>query len=192
MYYATFGGDPFDINTYDKNTRRGWQDAAGFIGRLAESLPTKKSIEEKKKKEEEERIAKLPTFDSNSFLSTLYKNISDKEFGGQAFDGKTFDMNRWNTLDDVRDEKGAVGTDKRKEALAKYLEDIDRDFNAEEYNWKDSPFKDSDDFKSRLGEAVKALRSEDLNDDTPALRELGLNYKDWFNNRTGEIYGEDK
>ena len=51
MYYATFGGDPFDINTYDKNTRRGWQDAAGFIGKLAESLPTKKSIEEKKKKQ---------------------------------------------------------------------------------------------------------------------------------------------
>ena len=187
MYYATFGGDPFDINTYDKNTRRGWQDAAGFIGRLAESLPTKKSIEEKKKKEEEERIAKLPTFNSNSFLSTLYKNISDKEFGGQAFDGKTFDMNRWNTLDDVRDEKtGAVGTDKRKEALAKYLENIDRDFNAEEYNWKDSPFKDADDFKSRLGEAITALRSPELDDDTPALNKLGINYKDWFNNRTGE------
>lgn len=192
MYYATFGGDPFDINTYDKNTRRGWQDAAGFIGKLAESLPTKKSIEEKKKKEEEERIAKLPTFDSNSFLSTLYKNISDKEFGGQAFDGKTFDMNRWNTLDDVRDEKGAVGTNKRKEALAKYLEDIDRDFNAGEYNWENSPFKDADDFKSRLGEAVRALRSEDLNDDTPALNKLGINYKDWFNNRTGEVYTTDK
>ena len=192
MYYATFGGDPFDINTYDKNTRRGWQDAAGFIGKLAESLPTKKSIEEKKKKEEEERIAKLPTFDSNSFLSTLYKNISDKEFGGQAFDGKTFDMNRWNTLDDVRNEKGAVGTDKRKEALAKYLENIDRDFNAGEYNWENSPFKDADDFKSRLGEAVRALRSEDLNDDTPALNKLGINYKDWFNNRTGEVYTTDE
>ena len=193
MYYTTFGGDPFDINTYDKNTRRGWQDAAGFIGKLAESLPTKKSIEEKKKKEEEERIAKLPTFDSNSFLSTLYKNISDKEFGGQAFDGKTFDMNRWNTLDDVRDEKtGAVGTDKRKEALAKYLEDIDKNFNAEEYNWKDSPFKDADDFKSRLEEAVRALRSKDLNDDTPALNKLGINYKDWFNNRTGEVYTTDE
>lgn len=193
MYYATFGGDPFDINTYDKNTRRGWQDATGFIGKLAESLPTKKSIEEKKKKEEEDRIAKLPTFDSNSFLSTLYKNISDKEFGGQAFDGKTFDMNRWNTLDDVRDEKtGAVGTDKRKEALAKYLEDIDRDFNAEEYNWKDSPFKDADDFKSRLGEAVRALRSPELDDDTPALNKLGINYKDWFNNRTGEVYTTDE
>ncbi len=193
MYYTTFGGDPFDINTYDKNTRRGWQDAASFIGRLAESLPTKKSIEEKKKKEEEERIAKLPTFDSNSFLSTLYKNISDKEFGGQAFDGKTFDMNRWNTLDDVRNEKtGAVGTDKRKEALAKYLEGIDRDFNAEEYNWKDSPFKDADDFKSRLGEAVRALRSPELDDDTPALNKLGINYKDWFNNRTGEVYTTDE
>ena len=51
MYYATFGGDPFDISTYDKNTRRGWQDYVNFIGRLAESLPTKKSIDEKKKKE---------------------------------------------------------------------------------------------------------------------------------------------
>ena len=192
IYYTTFGGDPFDINTYDKNTKRGWEDASRFIAKLAESLPTKKSIDEKKKKEEEERIAKLPTFDSNSFLSTLYKNISDKEFGGQAFDGKTFDMNRWNTLDDVRDEKGAVGTDKRKEALAKYLEDIDKNFNEKEYNWKDSPFKDSDDFKFRLGEAVRALRSEDLNDDTPALNKLGINYKDWFNNRTGEVYTTDE
>ena len=47
MYYATFGGTPFDINTYDKNTRRGWQDYVNFVGKVAESLPTKKSIDEK-------------------------------------------------------------------------------------------------------------------------------------------------
>jgi len=47
VYYATIGGDPFDINTFDKNTRRGYMDAATFFGKLAEKLPTKKSIEEK-------------------------------------------------------------------------------------------------------------------------------------------------
>jgi len=33
------------------------------------------------------------------------------------------------------------------------------------------------------------LRSPERTDDDEALRNLGLNSSDWFNNRTGEIYG---
>ena len=187
MYYATFGGTPFDINTYDKNTRRGWQDYVNFVGKVAESLPTKKSIDEKKKKEEEERLAKLPTFDNEAFKNLLIKDITTGTFGGTKFD-----INEWNKLDDVRDEKGAVGTSERKRILAQHLRNIDRDFKAEDYNWKDSPFKDADDFKSRIATAVEALESPETNDDVPALRNLGLNYEKMFNNRTGEIYGQDE
>ena len=191
VYYATFGGDPFDINTFDKNTRRGYMDAASFIGRLAESLPTKKSIEEKQKKEEEEKLAKLQKFDNfeNSFKNYMKQYLGGQEFNIGSNNGKE---DKWNYLDDVRDENGAVGIENRTKELSKRLKEYKTNLKVENYNWKDTPYGSSEEFLKRLDKAITALDSPGFEDDHDAIEQLGLPYNQWFNNRTGEIYGEDK
>ena len=53
-------------------------------------------------------------------------------------------------------------------------------------NFEGSPFTDINDFKTRINNAIAALKTDDINDDTPALNAIGLRASDWFNDGSGD------
>ena len=168
------------LDSMDKKDKEMYQEAAYFIQQQMSQLPTKAAEEEKKKED-------LPLFDNAYFTNSFGTLVNNRMAGGRDLEiGGENDQ--WNYLDE-RDSTGKRGRSKRAGKLAELLEEYSNSLEEGKYNFEGSPFKDLNEFKGRLNEAVSALRSEDINDDTPALNALGLDATKWFNNGTGDPSG---
>jgi hypothetical protein len=96
------------------------------------------------------------------------------------FGGRDWDRNSdWNVLDEA-DSNGLRGTSNRAERLADMLEGYSASLKEGEYNFEGSPFKDLNDLKTRINQAVVALRTPDQKDDIDALNRIGLNARDYL------------
>ena len=123
----------------------------------------------------------------NDFITGLQSHIGTEHFGGRSW--TTADD--WDILDS-RGKNGARGTEKRANLLSKYLQSYASKINKDDYDFTDSPFGSYEEFQNRINNAVRALGTKDnINDDIEELNKLGIRYKDWFNNGTGDPYTGD-
>lgn len=114
----------------------------------------------------------------------MRKYIGNSFFGGQEFHIGG-EKDKWNYLDE-RDTYGIRGRTNRTKKLAEVLKSYADSLDDNKYDFTDSPFKDLNDFKSRINGAITALNTENPDDDKDALNSLGLNFDDWFNNGSGD------
>jgi hypothetical protein len=143
-------------------------------------IPTRKIEEEKKEEEKKE----LPVFDNKYFTQNIGNYIGNQRFGGRQWTTE----DDWNVLDERDSKTGLRGTSVRANLLADMLEGYSNSLKEGEHNFEGSPFKDLNDFKSRVNNAIQALRSGDPNLYNDALNSIGLNPKDWFYNGSADIY----
>jgi hypothetical protein len=54
------------------------------------------------------------------------------------------------------------------------------------FNFEGTSFKDENDARTKIQEAIKALRTDEESDDIPAFNALGLNYRSFFSNGGNE------
>jgi hypothetical protein len=73
--------------------------------------------------------------------------------------------------------------------LSELLQSYSDNFDESKFDFKDSPYKDSADLKTRIGEAITALGTPDKQDDLEKLYAIGLDPADWFNNGSGDPSG---
>ena len=168
------GGDDIDLNSMDRKDREMYEEAAYFIRNQMGSLPTKTQETEKNKTK----------FNNKTFQDDLRKYIGNSFFGGQEFHIGG-EKDKWNYLDE-RDTYGIRGRTNRTKKLAEVLKSYADSLDDNKYDFTDSPFKDLNDFKSRINGAITALNTENPDDDRDALNSLGLNFDDWFNNGSGD------
>jgi hypothetical protein len=109
--------------------------------------PVKKDTEKEDKKN-------LQLYDNDWHQKAITGYIGNNMFGGQNWDYTT----QWDTLD-KRDEKtGLLGTSNRMAKLADMLEGYGKSLEEGKYNFEGTAFKDLNDLKSRINDAVTALR----------------------------------
>lgn len=168
------------IDSMGKRDKETYQDAAYFLHSQMESL-SKNNI---RKQEETEK--ELPIFDNKTFTTGLHKQISNNIFGGSTWDTQK----DWN-IKDERDSTGKRGTQKRAELLAQELEKYRDSLEEGKYNFEGSPFTDLNDLKSRITDAVTALRTPDQNDDIDPLNRIGLKARDYLYDGLDDIYKQD-
>ena len=178
QWMVDVGGDTIDLNSMNKKDKEMYQEAAYFIQQQMASLASSKTTEEKKKSD-------LPVFDNATFTKELGNHISNNYFGGRKIDTQT----DWNSLD-KRGENGLRGRTNRAKTLAEALQSYADSLGEDKYNFEGGPFKDLNDFKTRIGNAVAALNTPDEEDDIAALNQIGLRASDWFNNGSGDPSGK--
>lgn len=170
-----------DINSMSKSDQDIYKGAAYFIKTQLESLATDKVEEEQQKKKSSLK------FDNKTFQNDLRKHISNSSFlGGQEFNiGGEND--RWNYLDE-RGENGIRGRKNRIDKLTEFLKSYSDSLTEDKYNFEDSPFKDLNDFKTRINNVITELNNGNID----ALNSIGLNPKDWLNDGSGDTATTDE
>lgn len=171
------GGDTIDFDSMDKKDREMYGEAAYFIRSQMSSLAANKKAEEEKKK------ADLQKFDNKYFVSSLTNQISNNLFGGRQFTASE----DWNPLD-TRGENGLRAKTNRANKLAEELQKYSDSLDESKLDFENSPFKDINDLKTRIGNAINVLRSGE--DPTEALNAIGLKASDWFNDGSGDNSGK--
>ena len=137
----------------------------------------------KPKVKEEEKKQELEPFDHNTLFN---KYIINNQFGGN----KNVNLaEQWDYLDD-RDATGKRGTKERRNRMIKILEGYRDSIEDNKYSFEDTPFKDINDFRTRINNAITALGTNDEKDDIEAFNKLGLNSRQWFSNGLGDYSGE--
>ena len=168
-----------DLDNMSKKDKEMYQEAAYFIQQQMSKLPTKSAEEEKKD---------LPVF--NNFKENFGNFISKQYFGGQKFNIGG-DKDNWNYLDE-RGKNGLRGTSKRSKLLAQYLTDYSNSLKEDTYDFKDSPFSNLNDLKTRIGNAVTALNDNVYDQkDIDSLNAIGLRAQDWFYNGSEDTFTTD-
>ena len=166
------------IDSMGKRDKETYQDAAYFLHSQMESL-SKNNI-----RKQEETKKELPVFDNKTFTTGLHKQISNNIFGGSTWDTQK----DWN-IKDERDSTGKRGIQKRAELLAQELEKYRDSLEEGKYNFEGSPFTNLNNLKSRITDAVTALRTPDQNDDIDPLNRIGLKAKDYLYDGLDDIKG---
>lgn len=174
------GGDPIDLNNKSSIDREMYQDAAYYIQQQMSRMTPRKKEEETKKED-------LEKFD---FLNSFNTQLVNNRYGGNP-DLFADSEEGWNSLD-ARGENGLRGNAERRKAMISELETYLTGLEGKNYNFEGTPFTNINDAKSKIQKAIDALKSEDINDDTPALNALGLQYKAYFSNGGNDVYGTDK
>ena len=168
-------GGNIDFSSKSSKDMEAYQEAAYIIQQQMSKIPTVSQQKEE-----------LPVFDNKYFTENFNNHIGHKMFGGQNWSVQE----HWNTLDE-RGENGLRGRTNRANALADRLEEYSKSLKEGEHNFEGSPFTDLNDFKTRVGEAIRVLRTEDIKDDAPALNAIGLNPKEWFYDGSGDEFSKD-
>lgn len=182
VWTINHNGEQIDLNSKSKIDREMYGEAAYFIQQQMSKLPTRQAQQQKG----EEEKAKLPLFDNNYFTSQFNTHISNQMFGGRDF--KTEDD--WNILDE-RGENGLRGTKIRAKKLADMLQSYSDSLEEGKFNFENSPFKDLNDFKTRIGQTISQLRDDDPNNDVEALNRIGLKYNDYLYNGSDDPFKKD-
>ncbi len=168
-------GNDLNLDSKDRKDREMYQEAAYFIQQQMASLPT-----EENKKEE------LVPFDN--FQNNFGKYLSKTYYGGNPL--RT--QEDWNVLDERDSKTGLRGNTNRIKKLSEYLQNYSNSLEEGKYDFKDSPFTDLNDLKTRINTAITALNDGTWDQkDTDALNAIGLRREDWFNNGSGDPYKTD-
>lgn len=175
-------GSQIDLDSLSKKEREMYGEAAYFIQQQMSSIPTKQAAEEEEKKKKEN----LPLFDNKYFTSQFQGYIGNKEFGGQDWNVNT----QWNVLDKPN-EDGIRATTNRANKLADMLEGYLQTIKDDEVNWEGSPFTDANDFRTRVQNAISALRTPDTEDDIDTLNKIGLKASDYLSTGADDIVEYD-
>ena len=177
-------GSPIPFDSMPKKDKEMYQEAAYFIQQQMAGLPTKAAEEEKKVEDK----SKLPVFNNEYFVKEFGNHISNNKFGGRPIDTQT----DWNSLDKRDETTGLRGRTERAKILANMLQTYSDSLDESKLNFEGSPFKDLNDFKTRINTAITKLNDGTWNqDDTDALNAIGLRASDWFNNGSGDIADEE-
>lgn len=167
-------GDAIDLNNKSSIDREMYQDAAYYIQQQMSRMTPRKKEEETKKED-------LEKFD---FLNSFNTQLVNNRYGGNP--NLFADSEEgWNSLD-ARGENGLRGNAERRKAMISELETYLTGLEGKNYNFEGTSFTDINDAKSKIQKAIDALKSEDVNDDTPALNSLGLQYRAYFSNGGNE------
>ena len=177
VWEVTHNGAQIDLDSLSKKEREMYGEAAYYIQQQMNGISPKEA--EPVKKED------LPLFDNKYFTQQFLNHVSNNMFGGRDFSASE----DWDILDE-RGENGLRGVTKRANKLAELLQSYSDSLEEGKYNFENSPFKDLNDLKSRIGNAISALKTEDLSDDVPALNAIGINPKDWFYNGANDSSGK--
>ena len=183
QWMINVGGDiPFD--SMDRKDKEMYEEAAYFIQQQMAGLPTKAAVEEEEKKD-------LQLFDNNYFNKSFSEHLRNGIAGGAPLQiGGENDM--WNYLDKRNKTTGLRDRTERAKKLAEYLKSYSDSLEEGKYNFEGTAFTDLNDFKSKIGKAIDALNTPDLDDDYPALNAIGLkNPQQYFNNGSGDPFKTD-
>lgn len=165
-------GDPIDLDSKSQMDRDMYGAAADFIQKQMAKIPARKPVVEENKE--------LPVFNNEYFTFQLNNQIG-KEFGG-----RDWSRQEWNDFD-ARGENGLRGTQKRAEKLAKILETYANSLQEGQHSFKDSPFENLEDFKTKVNTAINTLRTGTPDQFKDVLNPIGLRYEDFFNDGSGDI-----
>ena len=182
VWTVNHNGEQIDLDSLSKIDREMYGEAAYFIQQQMSGLPTKQ-VQQQKTQEEK---SKLPLFDNNYFTSQFHTHISNNMFGGRDWTTQE----DWNVLDD-RGENGLRGTTNRANKLADMLQSYSDSLEEGKYNFENTPFKDLNDLKSRIGNTISALRDNNPDNDTEALNQIGLKYNDYLYNGSNDSFKKD-
>lgn len=177
------GGTPYQFDQMDRKDREMYGEAAYFIQQQMNRLATTPKTEEEKIEETPE----LPKFTSTN--EEITHRIGNNLFGGQSYTST-----QWRDLiEDTRGENGLFGTTKRREELARQLQLYRDELTSNPVDFTGSAFKDLNDYQSRLTKAIDDLNNSEIGDQElkRSLANIGLNYDDWFNNGSGDIYVDE-
>lgn len=165
-----------DTNSMSKKDRDIYQEAAYYILQKMKGAPIKKDTEKEDKKN-------LQLYDNDWHQKAITGYIGNNMFGGQNWDYTT----QWDTLD-KRDEKtGLLGTSNRMTKLADMLEGYGKSLEEGKYNFEGTAFKDLNDLKSRINDAVTALRGGVLDQNViDALNRVGIDYRTYLHDGSDE------
>ena len=179
VWRINHSGDAIDLESMSKRDREMYGEAAYFIRHQMEQAPTKSQRE----KEKQEALDKLPSYDNEHFVSGFNTSLSKNYYGGSEIDVQK----EWNTLDE-RGSNGIRGTKNRAARLADALEKYSNELEEGKYNFKNSPFKDLSDVKSKIAATVADLRDGNPDNDVDALNRIGLKYDNYFYNGANDAY----
>lgn len=175
-----------DLESMDRKDQEMYHEAAYYILQQMKGI-TPKAKEEEKKKEEN-----LTPYDLTAHTNGLQGFINNRYFGGRSMNIGG-DKDDWNLLDERNSETGVRGTANRAKKLAEYLQGYSDSLEEGKYNFEGSPYKDLNDLKGRIANAVTQLNTgTDIDDaDKEALNQIGLDWRDYFNDGSGDIADEE-
>ena len=165
-----------DQSGMSKMDRQMYGEAAYFIQQQMHYLGTSSA------KKEEDTKKDLVAF--NNFQNNFGDFVSNNKFGGREI--QLNDV--WTPLDERDTTTGLRGNTKRIETLKNWLAEYRDSLENNKYNFEGSAFKDLDDLKTRINNAIEGLNNGDIN----AINQIGLNPKEWFYNGSSDIAGVDK
>ncbi len=170
-----------DLSSMPQKDQEMYHEAAYYILQQMKGIPTKAKEEETKKED-------LPIYDNKTHQNNINALIGNKLFGGQNW--TTAD--HWNVLDERDETTGLRGTDVRANKLAEILDQYSQSLEDGKYNFEGTAFTDLNDLKTRIGNAVTQLRNGTWDqNDVDALNQIGLDWRTYFNDGSGDIAGTD-
>lgn len=166
-----------DIDGMSPKDKEIYEHAAYYIQQQMSQMTPRVKEEEKKK---EDLTPFKFTTDFNKYLLRGYGNsgeiFADPEQG-------------WDSQD-VRGSNGLRGTEKRRAAMIKALQEYSDSLEDNKYNFEGTQFTDLADAKAKIQTAIDALKNtpNDESDDLPAFSALGLKYRSYFSNGGNNQY----
>ena len=161
-----YGGTPINLESLSKKEREMYGEAAYYIQQQMAGITPKSKEEENKK----DKIK----FDNEYFTTSLSNHIANNTFGGSEWTTQ----DDWNVLDQRDSKTGLRGTENRRIKLADSLDSYLKSLNQDEITFEGSPFKDFDDFSTRINNAISALRNNSNIRDS--LNAIGLKEREWL------------
>ena len=166
-----------DIDGMSPRDKEIYEHAAYYIQQQMSQMTPRAKEEEKKK---EDLTPFKFTTDFNKYLLRGYGNsgeiFADPEQGWDA--------------QDARGSNGLRGTEKRRAAMIKALQEYSDSLEDNKYNFEGTQFADLADAKAKIQTAINALKDtpNDESDDLPAFSALGLKYRSYFSNGGNDPY----
>lgn len=168
--------NPFDPNSLSGRDQEMLGDAAHYILSQMQSVTPRS-------KEQQTNKPKTKFVGQTAFDNWISNNI---------FGGRTWDVGQdWNVLDERDVTTGKRGTAKRLAAMQNYLTRFAETVTDDNFDFEGTPFKNAEDVKARINNAVAALNGKTEVDQSvvDTLNALGLNSRQWFDNGLGEASG---
>lgn len=173
-----------NLDAMNKKDQEMYHEAAYYI------LQQMKGITPKKK-EEEQKKENLTKYDFTTHNNGVQNYIGTKLFGGRDWNigGANDD---WNILDERDTSTGLRGVSVRANKLANMLQGYSDSLEEGKYDFEGSPYESLADLKGRISNAVTNLRRGVMDQNTKdALNQIGLDWRDYFNDGSGDIAGVD-
>lgn len=181
--WAIDTNENIDLSSMSKKDQEMYSEAAYFILNQMNSIAPQSTEEEVAKED-------LPVFDATLSTQEINRFLENNLLGGQQL-RIGGERDNWNYLDE-RGDNGLRGIANRADKLASVLEGYANSLQEGKYNFEGTAYQDLNDLKSKLLTASQKLRSGVMDQSTKdALNQIGLDWRDYFNDGSGDIAGTD-